>query len=98
MWNKTEIDKGVHPENKDISFSFEYLGDKTIISATGSCGCTHVEFKDKTVFGYVKPKKVDEVVPAIITKREYNNEQVITVLFSDGSTELLKVKAKIVPV
>lgn len=97
-WSTKEIDKGNHPENKDIVFNFKYVGDKKIVKATGSCGCTHVEYTDNTVSGYVKPKKIDEIVPAIVQKREYNNEQNIVVTFNDSTTDVLKVKAKIVSV
>lgn len=97
MWNPKEVDKGKHPDNKKIEFEFEYLGTLTIRSVNGSCNCTNVKFEGNKVTGTIVPKPVSEVVPSMVTKKQYDTEQHVTVWFSDNSIELLKIKALIVP-
>lgn len=97
MWNPKEIDKGKWPDNKTIEFEFEYTGELKIRSVTGSCTCVDVKLEGNKITGNVVPKPVSEVVPSMVTKKQYDTEQHVTVWFSDNSIEVLKIKALIVP-
>jgi hypothetical protein len=97
MWHPKEINKGRHPDNQKIEFTFEYIGIKTPRYASGSCNCTDVKLEGNKITGHVAPKPVIDVVPAMVSKKEYNMEQQVTVLYDDNTHDVLKVKATIIP-
>ena len=97
MWNPKEIDKGRHPDTEKIEILFEYTGPKKIMTVSGSCDCTKIKLVDNRITGEVVPKKVSDVVPSMVTKKEYNSEHHITVFYTDHTHEVLKIKAIIVP-
>lgn len=97
MWHPKEIDKGRHPDNQKIEFEFEYIGNKIPRVVSGSCGCTSVQLEGNKVKGTVEPKKVSDVVPAMVSKKEYAMEQHVTVFYTDNTHDVLKVKATIIP-
>lgn len=56
MWNIEEKFLGDVKQDKEVSFTFIYEGDKKIISASPDCGCSPVDISDKSVtIKYVTP-------------------------------------------
>lgn len=92
MWKTgKEYDFGQVEERSIHEWTFEYIGDKIIDSAKGSCSCTAQKTNEKTVRVSYKAQAKD-----IYSDAEFDNiTKSISVKFTDGSKEVLTIKAQV---
>lgn len=93
---ESEIDLGVIKSGSNVLFTFESLGDinDDIISVTPGCGgCTDVLGYDGK---FMKVRFRSGSFPVHIMENYYFVSKSITVAYKDGSSEVLRYRAKII--
>ncbi len=87
MWNKTSHDFGDQPEGQWLTTTFEYLGDKKIRNIEPSCDCTTHKVNGKLLLVLWKTK---------VKRRERDISTDLTIEYSDGSIDILELKAHVI--
>lgn len=91
FWEKTEINFGSMRKNSSKIFTFKALpGMPEITGLQAQCGCTKPKFDDKTKQLQVV-YKAGEIPRQLGTNAQPVTKE-ITVIYKDGSYEILKLK------
>ena len=97
-WENTEIETEVK-QLQEIVVYFKYISTQPILNIQKSCGCTGYNWEDvntlkvKVDTGFVK----DNVHPKLYEqgKRDYIKSATLTVNYKDGTSDKLKVNARV---
>lgn len=89
MWKEQKIDLGNILAGVTSTATFQYLGEKKIKNATASCGCTIPELNRETAV--VKAAYTPKAIK--MDQRSRLDTKRITVLFEDGTEDILEITA-----
>jgi hypothetical protein len=94
MWNKTTHDFGTVKPKKELTASFEYLGDKKITEVKASCGCTTFKNEGNIItLTYESTSIPNHLKKNGVTTLDFN--KTATVTFDDDSKTTLTIKGLI---
>jgi len=91
MFLQNTIEREKLIANITYEFNFIYTGDKKIVGATASCGCTKPVINDNTVNVKFIPVPKAEFIKA----EYYITNKFIDVLFDDNTVETLTIKGNV---
>lgn len=95
MWEAQEYDYGKVAANTKLAATFTYRGNKTIKEVKADCGCTVPSVINKQVVVVYNTPEVPAHLK--ILNKDFYDLKIIRVIFTDGSVDLLKIKAIICP-
>lgn len=87
MWNKTSHDFGDQPEGQFLEVIFVYKGNKKIKNIIPSCDCTSWRQQVNVLTVLWKTK---------VKRRERDIATDLTIEYSDGSIDILELKAHVI--
>jgi hypothetical protein len=91
MWNKTIHDFGEVKPKKQLTASFEYLGDKKIVEVKASCGCTTFKNEGNIItLTYESTSIPNHLKNNGVTSFDFN--KTATVKFDDNTKTVLTIK------
>lgn len=87
-WSALRIDKGRVKQGSPLVYEFEYKGQKKITEVKASCGCTAVSENGNKIRATLNTSLSHH-----LNEQQYNKG--ITVYFSDGTTQELRLIATV---
>ena len=93
LWNRVDKHFGEVAENAILTFTFEYLGDKTYKHHKAGCSCTTGKWEDNKLTASFDVGKL--LVNPNAERFWRTTQKYITVTFDDGSTQKLSLAANI---
>lgn len=87
-WNRTFKHLGEVSENQDVSFKFEYNGDKKYASHKTSCSCISSEWVDNTIIASYNTGTIPQLSKD--NGRFYKeSSKYLTIFFEDNTSQTL---------
>jgi hypothetical protein len=91
MWNTEKHNFGDVIAGSEVSFLFQYSGDKIIKEAIPSCGCSSVELRGQGIrLTYTAP----HLPPGV---NELNFEKYLTIKYTDDTQQVLTIHGVVKP-